>query len=283
MVAYLERRSGTVRQKAAILGVGKSSVGRLVARSLAAYVRRTQRAWVDMIPQEGPLLLVADAIWYRLLGIKHTIYCMLLRPKDADIAVILPPIVVSGHEDIAGWLHASNTLPENIRNRVGALVCDGGSGIVALVRHHGWILQRCQFHLLSAVQNYLTTGPRSKHPAFAREVMQDVLAILSVSSLGMAKSALMRLSVLRRTTRSRGLRRVLNGLALHLDEYRTCYLRPEWRLPATSNSAESFIQCVRDQMYRCRGFRSKERLILWLAAIAAHKKTIRCRPKNQPN
>lgn len=272
-----------MRQQAKARGIGKSSIGRLTSRSLVAYVRHWKSAWINLVAPEGHLVLVADAIWYRVAGVKHTIYCMLLRPRDGDQAVILPPIMTIGHEDIAGWLQALCAVPEDIQSRIGAVVCDGGTGIVALARRHNWLLQRCQFHLLSAVQNYLTTGPRSKHPDLARRVMHDVQAVLSADSLDSAREHRARLSELCRTTRSRGLRRVLSGLELNMNDYRACFLHPEWRLPATSNTAESFIQCVRDLMYRCRGFRTKERLALWLRALALHKKTIWCRPKNQPN
>lgn len=283
ITAYLEHRNGTLRQQAELRGTGKSSAGRFMDRSLVAYVKQREGAWQGLIAEEESLLLIADAIWYRISGVKHAIYCMLLRARHDERAVILPPVVLVGHEDTAGWLFALETMPESLRARIGALVCDGGSGVVALAHRHNWLLQRCQFHLLSAVQNYLTTGPRSKHPEFARQVMRDVQAILSTSSLDLVRDQLVRLSTLRRATRSRGLRRVLTGLELHIDEYRTCFLRPEWRLPATNNTAESFIQCIRDLMYRCRGFRTQEKLALWLKALAAHKKTICCRPKNQPN
>jgi hypothetical protein len=272
-----------MRQQAKVRGIGKSSVGRLASRSLNAYVRHHEDEWKNLVSPDVQLLLVADAIWYRVQGVKHMIYCLLLRPRYGDRAIILPPVVIAGHEDVAGWLRALYTVPEDVRDRIGALVCDGGTGVVALAHRHNWLLQRCQFHFLAAVQNYLTTGPRSKHPGLARRVMRDVQTILSAESLDSVREQRARLRKLCRATRSKGLRRVLTGLELNLDDYRACFLHPEWLLPATSNTAESFIQCVRDLMYRSRGFRTKEKLILWLAALALYKKTMCCRPKNQPN
>jgi len=283
ITAYFSHRSRTVRAYADGRSGSKSRVQRRLARSLTAYVAAQEGAWRAIIPKHGELILVADAIWHRIRGEKYTIYCMFLRPKRGADAVIVPPHLSIGHEDAAGWQRALHTIPHAVRMRIGALVCDSGTGVVSLAHRNGWLLQRCHFHLLSAVQNYLTTGPRSKHRPFAQHVMQEVQRALTASSETVARDSLARLAAIRAGTRSRGVRRVLGGFLLHWQEYRTYLAHPEWSLPTTSNTAESFIQCVRDLMYRCRGFRTQEKLIAWITALAAHKKTIRCRGKNQPN
>ena len=283
ITAYFSHRSRTVRASADDRSKSKSRVQRRLARSLAAFVAIQHNAWRALIPKHEELLLVADAIWHRIRKEKYTIYVMLLRPKYGNNAVILPPQLIIGHEDAAGWQQALQTIPPALRMRIGALVCDGGTGVISLAHRNGWLLQRCHFHLLSAVQNYLTTGPRSKNRPFAQEIMREVQKALTTSTEEAARDPLAHLAVIRATTRSRGVRRVLGGFLLHWREYRTYLARPEWLLPTTSNTAESFIQCVRDLMYRCRGFRTKEKCIMWITALAAHKKTIRCNGKNQPN
>lgn len=256
---------------------------RRLARSLAAYVAKQEDTWRAIIPKREELLLVADAIWHRIRGEKYTIYCMFLRSQHGVDAVIAPPQLRAGHEDAAGWQWALSTIPLAVRMRIGALVCDGGMGVVSLAHRNGWLLQRCHFHLLSAVQNYLTTGPRSKHRPLAQHVMREVQRVLTASHEPAIRDSLAWLTTIHAETRSRGVRRVLGGFLLHWREYRTYLIHPEWSLPTTSNTAESFIQCVRDLMYRCRGFRTQEKLVAWITALAAHKKTIRCNGKNQPN
>lgn len=283
ITAYFTHRSHTVRAYADGRSGSKSRVQRRLARSLSAYVETQGEAWHTIVPKQGDLLLIADAIWYRIRGGKYTIYIMLLRSKRGTDAVILPPQLIAGHEDAAGWQMALRTIPPAVRIRIGALVCDGGTGVVSLAHRNEWLLQRCHFHLLSAVQNYLTTGPRSKNRPFAQRVMQEVQRALTASTETIVQDSLARLVAIRAKTRSRGVRRVLGGFLLHWREYRTYLACPEWSLPTTSNTAESFIQCVRDLMYRCRGFRTQEKLIVWLTALATHKKTIRCNGKNQPN
>ncbi len=283
IAAYFSHRSRTVRAYADGRSKSKSCVQRRLARSLAAFVAAQQDAWRSIIPEQGELILIADAIWHRIHGEKYTIYIMLLRPKRGVDAVIVPPQLRSGHEDAAGWRWALSTIPHAVRMRIGALVCDGGTGVVSLAHRNGWFLQRCHFHVLSAVQNYLTTGPRSKNRPFAQHVMREVQRVLASSTEVAARDSLARLAIIRDETRSRGVRRVLGGFLLHWREYRTYLAHSEWSFPTTSNTAESFIQCVRDLMYRCRGFRTKEKCITWITALAAHKKTIRCNGKNQPN
>ncbi len=278
-VTYLDGFTGTVRTMASRKKIGRSSAQRMLARSLEKYVELHGHEWGTRVPR-GDLILVADAIWYRIGGMKYTIYVLLLRPRRGTEAIILPPRVLPGHEDIAGWLEALSPVPKPMKARIGAMVCDGGTGLVNLAYRNNWLLQRCQFHLLSAVQNYITTGPRSRQLPFARKVMHLVLRAVTESNGTKVRMALHELERICARSRSTGVRRVLRGLSLHLDEYRTYLSHPTWHLPATSNTAESCIQCIRDLMYHCRGFRTKQKLELWLKAFATHQKTIRCLPKS---
>jgi hypothetical protein len=281
--AYFSRRVVAIRDLAYRRQEGKSSSQRALARSLENFIQVNNASWETLVPRHGKLILVADAIWYRVKGKKYTIYVLLLRPRNGDTAVIWPPYLTPGHEDIKGWRLAAATIPAALYARIGAIVCDGGAAVVSLAYRNEWLLQRCHFHLLLALQNYLTTGPRSQQRTFALRVMHLAQTVINDSDDGIVESSLHALDAIRLTTRSRGLRRTLNGLMLHWEEYRTYRTHSDWHLPATSNAAESCINGIRDLMRRCRGFRSEEQLTKWLAAFAIHKKTICCREKNQPN
>lgn len=283
VVAYLEKDIVSVRHLANRRHSGKSSAQIALAKSLARFVRTHKYDWLLRIPRTGKLILVADAIWYHVGGIKHTIYVLMLRGRASDTAVVAPPIILPGHEDLAGWSQAVATLPEAIRTRIIAIVCDGATSLIHCARHNDWIIQRCHFHLIASVQNYLTTGPRSLHRAFALRVLRIVHTALLTRSQKQLRRALTKIVAMRSRSRSRGLRRVLGGLIEHINEHRTYLRHPDLLLPTTSNSAESFIQCVRDLLYRCRGFKNVSKLSLWIVALAIHKKYIRCRGKYQPN
>ena len=275
---YFSKDLPNLRTFARRAHVGKDHAQLLLRRSAVAYARGAAD-WYAALPVAGACILIADAIWYRVRGKKQTIYVLLVRPVDGIEAVIVPPVVCEGHESIDGWEAAYRTLPESLKRRICALVCDGGTGLVALARRKHLLLQRCQFHLLCAVQNYLTTGPRSQNRIHAMTVLTLVQRVVSTPE-NEAQKAMHALGEVYRVARSRGLRRVLGGLRLHWRGYRTYLAHPKLRLPATSNTAESCIQGIRDLMYRCRGFRTTSSLTLWLTAFARFKKTIRCNGKS---
>lgn len=273
--AFLGKRLPPLRVLATQRGTHKDRLQRKLRASLAAYAQKSGDDWERRV-SDGQLIAVIDAIWYMLAGRKHSIYVTLLRPVESDVAIVAPPVLLEGHEDKAGWMAALAALPASVEKRICAVVCDGGTGVVAAVREHGWILQRCHFHLIAAIQNYLTTGPRSANRRYATRVLHHVQAFLA------GKEPEREMRVLTRTmqaSRSHGLRRVLSGLTRDRDDYHAYLRHPGLRLPTTSNSAESAIRCVRELMSRCRGFRSRESTELWLLAWATHQKTIRCRPK----
>jgi len=254
-----------------------------LSRSLDAFLADQGSRWIHELPESGSLIAVADAIWYYVDGEKYSIYVILLRPVNATRAVICPPIVLPGHEHLAGWRAAVDRLPSVLQKRIIALVCDGATSLVALSRERHWILQRCHFHLLAAVQNYLTTGPRSTHQAYAKRVLGIVQTFVTTTNPRIRRAMREKIFALRTRSSSRGLRRVLGGLLRDYRDYLTYRRYPQLDLPTTSNTAESWIQCIRDLMYRARGFRSLRTLTKWLTALALVKRTIVCNGKHQPN
>ncbi|MEK9158893.1 MAG: hypothetical protein AAB673_02735 [Patescibacteria group bacterium] len=279
VIKYLNRQLPPLRVLAQQRNYGRSVLQTRLQRSLKIYVQKNQERWKRALPRSGDLIAVADAIWYRVAGQKHTIYIILLRPVQSSRAVICPPLILPGHEDYLSWQQAFDNLPLNFKTRILALICDGGTGLILTARFHGWIIQRCHFHLLSAVQNYLTTGPRSAQRAYALHVLQTAQRLLKTNKPKELLSILTELTEIRRRSTSRGLRRVLGGLLQNYPDYHNYLKHPQLNLPTTSNSAESFIQCIRDLMYRGRGFRSLTTLKCWLTAVSIFKKTIQCNGK----
>lgn len=279
ILAYLQKRVSSLRDLALRRCCGKDHLQVLLRRSLTKYVKDLSPKWSTAIEGMEPLIAIADAIWYRLQGEKHTIYVILLRPVSSNKAVICPPIILCGHEDRAGWNEAFACLPASLKNRVVALVCDGGSGLIWFAHDHHWIIQRCHFHLIAAVQNYLTTGPRSMNLDYAQSVLKLVQSLLRTADPSKVRALLHKLERIRKQSHSRGLRRVLGGLITNHVDFHAYLNYLKYNLPTTSNAAESCIQCFRDLMYRARGFRSQSALILWLTALALFKKTIHCNGK----
>lgn len=280
VVRFFQKRLPPLRR---IPGKKKDAMRLRLERSRERYFAANKDNWMQGAVSRGNLIAIADAIWYRIKREKHTIYTILLRPINSTEAVATPPVVIPGHECLEGWQEAFSLIPISYENRVLALVSDGATSLIALARRKSWIIQRCQFHLLAGVHNYLTTGPRSARRAYALEVVEIVKKLICSQNPEEVRTLLSQIQTIRNCSRSRGLRRVLGGLLRDVDEYRAFLKYPELNLPATSNAAESFIQCIRDLMYRCRGFRSLSALEHWLTGFSIFKKTVRCRGKNQPN
>lgn len=281
---FFERRLPSIRALAAEQGIKKDAAQRLLARSIDQYILKNTDEWRALIRTAPPLIAVIDAIWHYIQKEKYTIYVILLRPVDDNEAVIIPPAFYPGHESVVGWRHAFEALPKELESRIVAVVSDGATSIMCLVKKEkGWIIQRCHFHLIAAVQKYISTGPRSRHREQAIRVMTLVQSVLRTNQSDKLHVLFTELKELHNQSRSRGLRRVLRGFIADVDEYHAYLKYPELHLPTTSNAAESFIQCARDVMYRCRGFRSLRTLKRWLVGIAISKKKMACNGKNQPN
>lgn len=283
IVAFFQKSLPPIRTLAQRRHCGKDHIQIIVRRSLETFIKDQHSLWIQPLNEPGQLIAIADAIWYHVGNEFYTIYAILLRPTDQHEAIICPPVVIRGREDLDGWSMAVDTLPEHLKTRILALVCDGATSLMALARHRHWIVQRCHFHLIAAVQNYLTTGSRSHHQPYALSVMRIVQHLLRTNNPHTVKRLCIELMRIHDRSRSRGLRRVLRGFITDHNDYHTYLNYPGLNLPSTSNTAESWIQCIRDLMYRCRGFRSYSSLVKWITALALYKKTIRCNGKNQPN
>ncbi len=234
-------------------------------------------------PDRGALLCIADALVQRIAGRWYTVYCILIRSIDADIAIIAPPLLRLGHEDRDGWLAAIGQLPPQTRLRIIALVSDGHHALrgIALERH--WYIQRCHFHLKLSLGNYLSASPLNRQRIRSLLVYQAVDRIITNRDMTIVTRSLRHLTEQCRSIRARGTRKVLRGFLKYWKYYRTYLDHPTFHLPTTSNAAESLVQSIRDVQYRARGFRTPQAYERWVHAICLQKKTIRCRGFDQPN
>ncbi|MDP4001007.1 MAG: transposase [bacterium] len=190
----------------------------------------------------------------------------------------MPPLLVPGGESAVGWLKALNSLKPNLSKRIKALICDGDPHLVHQARLKGWLIQRCHFHLLASIKNYVTAGPLSRNQTFGKLVLRTVQKTIS----NLKTPDVNELWSLVRLAKNPKLRGRLRGLIKNLDDFRTYLRYPELNLPTTSNSAESLVQVVRDLQYRTKGFRTKKSFLRWLNAVCLNKKSMTCNGKNQP-
>lgn len=95
----------------------------------------------------GPLVLLADGLWFRFRNRCWVLYNMAVKPVGESAACFLEPVMFEGRETAANWRRALATIPPATLQRIRALVADGFSGSKTLVRQRGWVFQRCHVHL----------------------------------------------------------------------------------------------------------------------------------------
>lgn len=272
---YFSGSISTVRTLAEHNHWNRDRAQQMVRRSLANYVAKHEDNWSAPLPNRGRLIAIADAIWHRLDGEKITIYLILLRPVANPKATIALPFFAPGHETGEGWAHAWEHLPNKYKSRICALVSDGQKWLTAFGYRRGWVVQRCQFHLIANLEMYLGVQNRKRNSS----ILTLVNALFAATHPKRSRDLLTQLAYLRTLSKSRGIRRVLSGLATNYRDFQNYLRYPKLNLPTTTNAAESCINGMRGLMRRCRGFRSEEALKLWITGYVLWKKTIYCNGK----
>lgn len=196
---------------------------------------------------EGQLVLLIDGVWFEFRRQPWTLYLLALKPLDAPVAFFLDPVLLPDRESARDWEAALCTIPPTIVTRIVALVSDGFRGSHPLAHRHGWIHQRCHFHLIAQLQ-----GRRGRHThlptAPVREALyQTVRAALGTRSarrLARLRNDLLRIA--HQPTCPHRLQMFARDFVRHLDAFRAYLAYPALHLPTTTNVVESMIRCLRD-------------------------------------
>lgn len=280
LLRYLRHELPSLYALARLRKVSDDRLGRRLSRSRNAFLRKTP--W-PKLPSLGSLILVADAMVCSMGGTWWTVYLMLLRRPNEVQATIAVPYWRVGAETQLGWREALGTIPEAVHNRIRAVVCDGHVGLVNYAKWERWIIQRCHFHLIAAIQGRRSKRRWSRHRAEGTQLSQLVHAVLTGPEGTALLPILTALEELGWDTRSPQLRRIIAGFVNHYQDYRSYLIYPELQLPRTTNAVESLIGMVHSLRHRARGFRSINSLQQWTAALIKHKRTMTCNGYRQPN
>jgi transposase-like protein len=190
--------------------------------------------------------------------------------------------MTSGKESADGWRITWENIPVGLRKRIKALVCDGYPNLVHLAKREKLLVQRCHFHLIASIKNYVTAGPLNRSGSLGQLVLNATQIAINTPDEHKLESALEEIWMLIKIAKSKKLKARLRGLLRDIDDFRTYRTYPELNLPTTSNTAESLVQYVRDLMYKARGFRTADSFMRWVKALCLVKKTMICNGKNQP-
>jgi hypothetical protein len=113
--------------------------------------RWVARPWRQAIPR-GPLVLLADGLWFEFEGIPWVLYLMAIKSPSASQAIFLDPLLLPGREGAGRWQRAVEAIPSAVRGRIQAMVVDNLPGMLKIATRQQWVLQLCHFHLLLKLQ-----------------------------------------------------------------------------------------------------------------------------------
>lgn len=272
---YLDRQLPSLRSLAEIKSIPRETVRRRFQASLQSLVGAA--TWKS-VPSDGRLIALADAFYIRIQYQVYTCYLILLKRIGNDEAVICSPLFRLGREDLTGWSAAFEGLPRSVLQRICALVCDGNMSLRGMAIRYKWFIQRCHFHLLKDLQNYISSGPHSRHKLLALLLYPSINEALCTTSQRQLNTSLEHLRTVTMTLiKNKSAIKYLKGFLKHYREYRTYLRHPHLELPRTTGACESLVQCVRDVFYRIHGCRTIEAFMRWTEARLLEKKTMTVR------
>jgi len=255
------------------------------AVALPAYRYRFRQAlqrWVSRpSPQRipvGPLVLLADGLWFEFDAMPWVLYLVALKPCRGHHATFLDPLLLPGKEGASRWQRVVETIPVDARLRIRAIVADNLPGIEKIARHHHWVLQLCHFHLLLKLQ-----APRRRvryalrGGAVREEIYQSIRNALLLPDGGRFSQTIERLKRLSLgdcgTLR---IKTVLCQFLVDLPFYRSYLAHPELGLPLTTNAVESMCRLLREMLRSSRAGSNPKSLLLWVTALIRLRPTVTC-------
>lgn len=276
LFSYLENEIGTITKQKNKSKLTPAALHARMAKSLKSFNEETP--W-PCVPK-GELIAITDAMIEYIEGIPYVVYFILLRPLTSNKAIIMPFFVTKGSgEGYAGWQGAFNQVPAETRACIRALVCDGIMALFRIARDEGWVLQRCQFHLLARIEHNASTGRFGKNRKRGRRLIKLANIILFTKNEAVLQEAIQEIKRILIDINSRSFRTVLFGFIKHHQDFRSYLNYPKYNLPTTSNSAEHMISRIRKLQFRAHGFRTIKSLSSWIEGYIKFTKIITCNPK----
>ena len=236
-------------------------------------------------PQEipsGPLVLLADGLWFRFRKRRWILYLMALKSCKDRTAVFLDPILCLGNEGKSAWEQVFSTIDPNTRSRIQALVVDNLNGMKKIAEYQGWILQLCHFHLIQKFQiQYRRQRRKLKGGPVREEIYRLIRQVLETTEEPILNASLERLTELTQT--SCGTRRIqaaIQDFLKSINYYRSYIAYPQLNLPNTTNTVESMASIIRDLLRRNRCASSPKSLQRWATALIRLRKELNCNSKH---
>ena len=226
----------------------------------------------------GPMVLLADGLWFQFDGKPWVLYLTALKPCRGNIATFLDPLLLPGKEGASRWERAVAAIPPDATSRIKAMVVDNLPGMKRIAQQHQWVLQLCHFHLLLKLQAYRRGVRYALRGGSVREEIHQLIRLaLHLPDGDRLSQTLERLTHLSRS--NCGTLRIQTSVCHFLQElrfYRSCLTHPRLDLPRTTNSVESMGRLLREMLRSSRAGSNPASLLLWATAFIRLRPTVTC-------
>jgi len=227
----------------------------------------------------GSSICVIDGFTVFFKSEPWTLYLILIRVVDGELAYVMPPYFRRGVETIRGWELAFETLRPDLIRQIKAVVSDGTLGMDRYTRSRDWVLQRCHCHLLRTLYPLLgLRWHKIDGKGIRLKAFQEVLVILQNQNQEEVEQAVDRLEIIAHSAdcpKRFGLK--LRGFLEAYPHFRSYLTHPKLRLPNTTNCAENICGQLTSLVRRTRSFRSPESYFRWVIILLKQSPTICCK------
>lgn len=253
--------------------------------ALPAYRSRFRQAlhqWVARVPSQklppGPLVLLADGLWFQFDGIPWVLYLTALKSCHGSVAIFLDPLLLPGKEGATRWQQAIDAIPPAALKRIRAAVVDNLPGMQKIAAERSWALQLCHFHLLlKLLAQRGRVRYRLRGGAVREEIHRLIRCALELPMGPRFDATVQRLHRLSQgdcgTERTRSM---VCEFLKDLSYYRTYQNCPDLGLPKTTNTVESMCRVLRDLFRRSRAGSNPDSVLLWAKSLIRLRPTVVC-------
>ena len=226
----------------------------------------------------GPLVLLADGLWFEFDGRPWVLYLTALKPCRGNDATFLDPLLLPGREGASRWQQALAAIPAHATRRIQAMVVDNLPGMQRLAHQRQWVLQLCHFHLLLKLQAQrrgvrytLRGGPVREE---IHQLIRSALELPDGDRLSRTLERLGRLS--HRDCGTQRIQTTVREFLKDLQFYRSCITHQHLELPRTTNSVESMCRLLRELFRSSRAGSNPASVLLWATARIRLRPRVKC-------
>jgi len=249
-----------------------STASERLNRALARLLKQKKR-----LPK-GPYALLGDGLYFKFKRMDWVMYVMAVKPVKSHRAFFLDPVLIEGKESYERWRTVMVMISQETKKHIKVFVSDGFRGSKLIAKEHGWIHQRCHFHLLMAlIRRHGRRSYRVKGAGIRERLLGVVRVLLTTTDDMMKRKQMLKAQrLLSYPLCPPWIRKQTIEFLRTLDDFRAYLIYPSLNLPTTTNAIESTGKLIRKATSTAR---TPESVLLRATAFLRLRKSITCNGK----